>query len=172
MAIESILLVIKRTNPIQTIAPTNAAAIRVMLLALRDLDKRNTIASATHIFAPDEMPSTKGPAMGLWKNVCKRYPERASAPPRINTDTVLGSLILQRIVLIVVSVSLPESELMISGIEIFTLPMQTLSTKKTPMPTKSIAKAIMYLSVFLVFIMLLSLSIPICKDSEVHHIRR
>ena len=30
---------------------------------------KNTITSATTIFAPEEIPSTKGPAMGLWKNV-------------------------------------------------------------------------------------------------------
>ena len=40
------------------------------------------IARATIIFAPEEIPSTYGPAIGLEKNVCNKNPERASAPPR------------------------------------------------------------------------------------------
>ena len=40
------------------------------------------VTTASSIFAPEEMPSTNGPAIGLRKNVCKRKPERESAPPR------------------------------------------------------------------------------------------
>ena len=128
-----------------------------MLLALRDLDKRNTIARATHILAPDEIPSTNGPAMGLWKNVCKRYPESARAPPKINTETVLGSLMFQIIVLIVSSIVRPLKAARTSLREILTLPMHTLSTKKTQMPKTSTAKAIMYLSVLFLPISYLNL---------------
>ena len=38
------------------------------------LPRLSSASMATHtvIFAPEEMPSTKGPAMGLWKKVCSR----------------------------------------------------------------------------------------------------
>ena len=32
-------------------------------------------------FAPEETPSTKGPAMGLAKKLCSRKPDTLSAPP-------------------------------------------------------------------------------------------
>ena len=35
------------------------------------------IASATTSFAPEEIPSTNGPAIGFLKNVCSKNPDTA-----------------------------------------------------------------------------------------------
>ena len=48
---------------------------------------------ATNNFAPDEIPSTYGPAIGLPKKIWSKYPDTESAPPRINAAIILGSLI-------------------------------------------------------------------------------
>ena len=56
---------------------------------------KNTNVSPTHSFAPDEIPSTKGPAIGFLKKACKRNPETASAPPRTAARSILGSLIFK-----------------------------------------------------------------------------
>ena len=47
----------------------------------RPRESRPIIASETVSFAPEEMPSTNGPAMGLAKKVWSRKPEIDSAPP-------------------------------------------------------------------------------------------
>ena len=61
-----------RTKPIETIAPRNAAAIKAADEAVCPRDKSMIIVTAIVSCAPEEMPRTKGPAMGLWKNVCSR----------------------------------------------------------------------------------------------------
>ena len=53
------------TKPIESIAPKNAAAIMASELTRMAFPSKNTITSATTILAPDDMPSTKGPAIGL-----------------------------------------------------------------------------------------------------------
>ena len=53
------------TKPIESIAPKNAAAIMASELTRMAFPSKNTITSATIILAPDDMPSTKGPAIGL-----------------------------------------------------------------------------------------------------------
>ena len=69
MDILSTFLAIRSTNPMDSIAPRNAARISSPELTRIVFPSKNTITSATTIFAPEEIPSTKGPAMGLWKNV-------------------------------------------------------------------------------------------------------
>ena len=61
-----------RTKPIETIAPRNATAIRTADEAVCPRDKSAIMVTAIVSFAPEEMPRTKGLAMGLWKNVCSR----------------------------------------------------------------------------------------------------
>ena len=63
---------ISSTKPMDTIAPTKAAAMRMAEEVV--LPRLSSASMATHtvIFAPEEIPSTKGPAMGLWKKVCSR----------------------------------------------------------------------------------------------------
>ena len=57
------------------------------------LDQTAAALQAQETFAPEEIPSVKGPAMGLWKKVCNRYPDRASPPPRIPAAAALGKRI-------------------------------------------------------------------------------
>ena len=59
----------RSTNPMDNIAPKNAARINSPELTRTVFPSKNTITSATTIFAPEEIPKTKGPAMGLWKKV-------------------------------------------------------------------------------------------------------
>ena len=56
----------------ESIAPANAAVIIPAEFTILPLPRKKTMTSATTIFAPEEIPSTKGPAIGLWKKVCKR----------------------------------------------------------------------------------------------------
>ena len=52
-----------------------------------------SMATHTVIFAPEEIPSTKGPAMGLWKKVCS-IAGQGQRPPRIGADRSRGSRML------------------------------------------------------------------------------
>ena len=60
---------ISSTNPIAIIAPAKAETIIPKEPILRPFDSRNIRVSATVSFAPEEMPSTNGPTIGLSKNV-------------------------------------------------------------------------------------------------------
>ena len=53
------------TNPIQIIAPTNAAIIMSQELNFRAFPRDATMTKDTISFAPEEIPKVKGPAMGL-----------------------------------------------------------------------------------------------------------
>ena len=63
---------ISSTKPMDTMAPTNAAAMRMAEEVVLPRLRSASMATHTVIFAPEEIPSTKGPAMGLWKKVCSR----------------------------------------------------------------------------------------------------
>ena len=113
----------------------------------------NIIANATESFAPEDIPSTKGPAMGLRKNVCSKKPETESAPPSIAAVNVLGSRILQ----IMLLSTLPSSKRMkiilkILAGDMLTLPVFTLSTKARAIRNKSAIYTIWYLIIFDLFI--------------------
>ena len=87
----------RSTNPMERIAPANAAATIPPLLTVRPDPRKKIMVRATVSFAPDEMPSTNGPAIGLLKNVCRRNPETESAPPRIAAAIIRGRRISQMI---------------------------------------------------------------------------
>ena len=53
----------------ESMAPTKAAAIITTELESSPRWRKRIMVMATTSFAPEEMPSTKGPAMGLAKNV-------------------------------------------------------------------------------------------------------
>ena len=53
----------------EIIDPAKAEMIIRTDVILTWLPRRTTITSATTSFAPEEIPSTKGPAIGLWKKV-------------------------------------------------------------------------------------------------------
>ena len=73
--------------------PAKAARIMAPEPMDTDLLKRKIISSATISLAPEEIPSTNGPAIGLLKNVCSRNPDTDNAPPRMITARIRGSLI-------------------------------------------------------------------------------
>lgn len=54
--------------------------------------RKKIMARATKSLAPEEMPKTKGPAIGLEKKVCNKKPETERAPPRIIAARMRGSL--------------------------------------------------------------------------------
>ena len=53
----------------------------------------------TTIFAPEEIPRTNGPAMGLRKKVCSKNPDTDRAPPRMAARSIRGIRILKMILL-------------------------------------------------------------------------
>ena len=66
----------------ESIAPQNAAATIAAECRTIPFPRETIITSATRSLAPEEMPSTKGPAIGFPKKVCNRYPDTESPPPR------------------------------------------------------------------------------------------
>ena len=103
------------------------------------------IARATIIFAPEEIPSTYGPAIGLEKNVCNKNPERASAPPRIPAIRTRGRRIFQ-IIFICTCVPFFRNRIRkISGTEICTFPVLMFSTTIMQKTAASTAKTHIYL---------------------------
>ena len=84
-------------NRVAIIEPTKAAAMSVNdeMCSIVCIMKMST--NATTIFAPDEIPSTKGPAIGFLKNVWSRKPDSARAPPSTADVMIRGSLIDQTI---------------------------------------------------------------------------
>ena len=60
---------ISSTNPIASMEPTNAAATMPKELIMIPFSSRKIMVSATISFAPDEIPSTYGPAIGFWKKL-------------------------------------------------------------------------------------------------------
>ena len=57
------------------IAPTKADKIMIADLDATPLLNKKIITRDTTSFAPEEIPRTKGLAIGFPKNVCKRKPE-------------------------------------------------------------------------------------------------
>ena len=86
---------ISSTNPMEIMAPAKAARIIPPEPMGRPRLKNAIITSETTSFAPEEMPSTKGPAMGLAKKVCSRKPDTDRPPPRIAAARIRGKRISQ-----------------------------------------------------------------------------
>ena len=84
-----------RTKPIANSEPTKAAATIPAALSRMPCPRQKIIVSATVSFAPEDTPSTKGPAIGLAKKVCSRKPETESAPPSSAAASSLGIRMLQ-----------------------------------------------------------------------------
>lgn len=124
-------------------APANAAMISVYDDTKEYLSRKNIITSATIIFAPEEIPSTNGPAIGFAKNVCNKNPDKDKAPPRIAAINTLGSLIFQIIFASVPSPPLLARIFRISGTEISTFPVlifKTVTTQNAAASTTNTAK--------------------------------
>lgn len=92
-----IFLEISSMNPRESIEPIKEAVIIMNepVLLKKLIDAINAIDTTS--FAPDEIPSTNGPAIGLWKRVWRRYPDKANAPPKSIDANALGIRIFIRI---------------------------------------------------------------------------
>ena len=88
-------LATRRMNPMDTRDPTKAAAISEYEFMVYPRLRLNIIIKATTIFAPDEIPSTNGPAMGLPKKVWRRNPDTDRPPPRMAAMSTRGRRIFQ-----------------------------------------------------------------------------
>ena len=88
-------LLASRTRPMESIAPQNAAATIAAEFKTIPFPRDIIITSATKSFAPEEIPRTKGPAIGFPKKVCSRYPETESPPPRMAAASKRGKRILR-----------------------------------------------------------------------------
>ena len=108
---------------VDIMAPAKAAMISAHEEAEPKRSMRMIMTTATHILAPEEMPKTKGPAMGLPKNVCRRKPDRARAPPRMAACRILGIRIFQIMLTSEASPCLRNRILRIFPVEMLTLPV-------------------------------------------------
>ena len=115
------------TNSIAAMAPAKAAKISVSEFVSRPLFKKTTIVKATASLAPPEMPITKGPAMGLAKNVCSRYPATDSAAPKSMAMTARGRRNCSKMVRARGSAARPSKASATAAGESATLPQNRLS---------------------------------------------
>ena len=81
---------ISSTKAMDSMAPTKAAAIMPQELMTRPRLKRPIITRDTATFDPEEIPRTKGPAMGLAKKVWSRKPDTARDPPSSTAAATRG----------------------------------------------------------------------------------
>jgi hypothetical protein len=89
----AIFLAKTRTNISVSSEPIKAAAILSHMGTVSIYLSRNIITRPTTILAPEDMPRTKGPAIGFLKKVCSRKPETAQAPPNTAAAIRRGSRI-------------------------------------------------------------------------------
>ena len=83
---------------------------------------------ARNSFAPDEIPSTKGPAIGFRKNVWIRNPERDRAPPKREARAIRGRRIFQIMLYAAIFDLSPLNKILtISSAEMLTLPIWMLN---------------------------------------------
>ena len=129
------------TKPVTSIAPANAVTISTAELMPAVFPSRNTMTSDTVSLAPEEIPSTNGPAIGLWKNVCNRYPASASAPPRISTAAARGRRMFHTIPYTVSLTGFPLTHASSSRSGIDTLPIPIFNRKNATTPIPSTANA-------------------------------
>ena len=99
---------------------------------------------ATTILAPDEIPSTKGPAMGFSKKVWSRKPDRLSAPPSMAAMRIRGSLMRQMISTSLASPSFVSSISKILEIGMWTFPELILTTMITKNAMASTINTVIY----------------------------
>lgn len=107
--------------------------------------EKTTVQKARNILAPDEIPSTKGPAIGFLKNVWIKKPESDNAPPKTKERIILGILIFIIILQLTASLCVPKTTPQILSKGRLTLPIQRLSTNAAPVKSVSKVKETAYL---------------------------
>ena len=110
----SVLTETARTKHMESIAPPKAASTISKELTGRPWFRRRIMTRATASFAPEEIPRTKGPAIGLWKKVCRAKPDTDRPPPRRTAARARGKRICQTILQFVGSPSRRKRILKIS----------------------------------------------------------
>ena len=90
--------------------------------------KKTIIVKATAIFAPEDIPNTKGPAIGFEKNVCSKKPDNDNAPPSNAAINILGNRIFHIILYSTASPSLKNKIFKIFATEICTFPVLIFNT--------------------------------------------
>ena len=140
-----ITLATARIKPVAARAPANAAAIITKEEMLPICFRKMIITAATASLAPEEIPRTKGPAIGFSKNVCRRKPERARAPPSSMAISALGSLIFHRMLASFPPPCPCRSSSMTRETGILTLPIMTFSKKARRSRAARITKTAAYL---------------------------
>ena len=75
-------------KPIEIIDPINADNIIIPEPKFIPRPINIIIIKDTTSLAPDDIPSTNGPAIGLLKNVCSKKPDTDNAPPRSSADNI------------------------------------------------------------------------------------
>ena len=118
-----------RTTVIAIREPIKAAATIPREVISIPAFKRKIMVMATKSLAPEEMPRTKGPAIGLPKKVWSKKPETDRAPPRRIAARILGSLIPVRIFFSTRFSPEPENIFISSLNERSTLPVNTFHRK-------------------------------------------
>ena len=111
--------------------PTNAAITMPKELIIMPFSSRKIMVSATTSFAPDEIPSTYGPAIGFWKKLWSKNPDTDSAPPNKIAARMRGSLIFHTICENVSSFPLPARIANRSDVDMSTLPAPTFHNNNT-----------------------------------------
>ena len=139
-------------------APAKAARISVHEETAPNFPSNRIITIATHIFAPAEMPSTKGPAIGFPKNVCRRKPESERPPPSTAARRILGMRIFQIMLTSFASPCRVSRILRILSAGIWTLPVLILSITTAANAAAKIAKTAVYRSRRTVFTCLFCIS--------------
>ena len=118
---------ISSMKPTDIIEPAKAATISAIDDTAPSRLKKKIMVMATTIFAPEEMPSTNGPAMGFPKKFCSRKPDSDSAPPSIAAMKMRGMRIFQMMECWTESCPRPTSMRISSPKGICTLPITILS---------------------------------------------
>ena len=111
-------------------APAKAAKMRARELMEIPRPRNRIIKRDTASSAPEEIPSTKGLAMGLAKKVCSKNPDTARAPPKMAADRMRGRRMSQRMRLAVSFPAAPENIPRISPTDRGTLPEQRFHPAK------------------------------------------
>ena len=119
---------ISKINPVDNKDPINAASTSTPDEKCPICFRNIIIVNATTILAPEEIPSTNGPAIGFEKKVCNKKPDRDNAPPSIAAIRMRGSRIFQIILYSTASPSLMNNILNIFGTEICTFPVLIFNT--------------------------------------------
>ena len=124
--------------------PANAAITIPAEFNATPLCRQMIIVIATTSFAPEEIPSTYGPAIGFWKKLWSRKPDTDYAPAKRIDAVIRGRRIFQIIWYNVESLPSFPNIAKKSPKDILTLPTPTFHRKRAHNAQTNIINAIVY----------------------------